>query len=37
VEEPKEPKVKKEKEPKEKKSKKVPIPKPDPTVERPGY
>jgi len=36
-EEPKAPKVKKEKEPKEKKAKKVPIPKPDPTQERPGY
>jgi hypothetical protein len=36
-EESKAPKVKKEKEPKEKKAKKVPIPKPDPTQERPGY
>ena len=33
----KEPKVKEPKAPKEKKSKKVPIPKPDPTLERPGY
>jgi hypothetical protein len=33
----KEPKVKEEKVPKEKKTKKVPIPKPDPTQERPGY
>ncbi|MFD1874011.1 hypothetical protein [Hymenobacter bucti] len=42
VEEPKqpkvkEPKVKKEKEPKEQKTKKAPLPKPDPTQERPGY
>jgi hypothetical protein len=33
----KEEKVKEEKAPKEKKAKKVPIPKPDPTQERPGY
>lgn len=39
VEEPKakESKAKKEKEPKEKKAKKAPVPKPDPTQERPGY
>lgn len=37
VKEPKAPKVKEEKAPKEKKIKKAPIPKPDPTQERPGY
>ena len=37
VKEEKAPKVKEEKAPKEKKAKKVPIPKPDPTQERPGY
>ena len=37
VKEEKAPKVKEEKAPKEKKAKKVPIPKPDPTLERPGY
>ena len=35
--EPKAPKVKQEKAPKEKKAKKVPVPKPDPTQERPNY
>jgi hypothetical protein len=37
VKEEKAPKVKEEKAPKEKKAKKAPIPKPDPTQERPGY
>jgi hypothetical protein len=37
VKEEKAPKIKEEKAPKEKKAKKVPIPKPDPTLERPGY
>jgi hypothetical protein len=37
VKEPKAPKVKEEKAPKEKKAKKAPVPKPDPTQERPDY
>lgn len=37
VKEPKAPKMKEEKAPKEKKTKKAPVPKPDPTQERPGY
>lgn len=35
--EPKAPKVKEEKAPKEKKAKKAPVPKPDPTLDRPDY